>query len=120
MPYGYPLGKAIRCNERLNIIILAELPFTAMSQCSHLHTLFEGSNPPYCPADEKDTPPATINESSESSASSKRSSRIAGSIFSEVADWLDLNERDNMSFGGVIYGGYVKACQRDSTIHAFH
>jgi len=57
-----------------------------MFQCPHLHTLPEGSNPPHRPADEKDTPPATICKSSESSASSKRSSRIANSVLSEVAD----------------------------------
>ena len=90
------LDKVIRRNERLNATILAEQPFTAMFQCPHLHALFEGSNPPHCLTDEKDTPPATICESFESSASSKRSSRIADSIFSYVADWLDLNERDNM------------------------
>ena len=86
MSYGYPLGKVIRRNERLNVTILAEQPFTAMFQCPHLHTLFEGSKSPHCPADEKDTPPATIYETSESSASLKRSSRIADSILSEVAD----------------------------------
>ena len=49
MPYDYPLGKLIHRNERLNITILAELPFATMFQCSHLHTLFEGSNPPTAP-----------------------------------------------------------------------
>jgi len=96
MSYGYPLRKVIRRNEKLNATILADQPFTAMFQRLHLHTLFEGSNPPHSPADEKDTPPVTICESSESSSSSKRSSRIAGGILSEVADWLGLNERDNM------------------------
>jgi hypothetical protein len=86
MSYGYPPGKVIRRNERLNVTILAEQPFTAMFQCPHLHTLLEGSNPPHRPADEKDTPPATIRKSSKSSASSKRSSRIANSVLSEVAD----------------------------------
>ena len=57
-----------------------------MFQCPHLHTLPEGPTPPHRPADEKDTPPATICKSFESSASSKRSSRIANSVLSEVAD----------------------------------
>ncbi|OCL11526.1 hypothetical protein AOQ84DRAFT_373900 [Glonium stellatum] len=96
MSHCYPPGKVMRRNERLNVTILAEQPFAAMFQCPHLHALSEGSSSPYCSADEMDTPWKTSCDPFESSDGSKRHSKIADTILSEVADWLDLNERDNM------------------------
>ncbi|OCK82003.1 hypothetical protein K432DRAFT_403323 [Lepidopterella palustris CBS 459.81] len=66
-----------------------------MFQCPQLYSLFESPNPPDCLIEDRETDPISIGELPEGSDSSKAKSKVADIILSGVADWLELNERDN-------------------------